>query len=983
LPLAQTLISQLHTAVPGRFEMLHSMRIRSRIGIMTVTAVVVAYFLMSPAAAGTLSGRVVDKNNGNPLVGATVRLRPLDHPGKSIGVAADRDGRFQFSDIPAGTYSAMISAIGFTPESISEIAIPESGSKILDISLASVSINLHSVSVTASRRPEKILDAPASVSVVESEEIEARNTLTPTEYVKGLPGVDVATLGLNQSTMVVRGFNNIFSGALLVLTDNRIASVPSLRFNAYNFIPTTDEDIDRVEIVSGPGSALYGPNAACGVMHIITKSPFVDQGTSVSLGGGQRDLLLGSFRHAQSVGKHIGFKVTGQYYQGHDWESHDPSEPDSIQKFRPTASGRIPVGDTIPNNRNFHIKKLAGEARVDFLIAHDATLILNGGLNQASSIELTGLGAAQGIDWTYSYVQARFRLKQLFAQAYVNMSDAGDTYLLPTGQLIIDNSKFWAFQLQHQYMPRHNWTLTYGSDVFLTRPETDSTINGRNETHDNVNEVGGYVQSELSLTKQLSLIGALRLDKHNRLENAVVSPRAALVYQPNDDNNFRFTYNRAFSTPEVNDLSLDLLQTADLGGIGALLEPSLGFRPEIDIRVEGVPETGFHWSYDENGPRYRSPFAPLDTIRNLTPNDYISFNDTLFTNTIWHVGREQVMNEVENKLSGLVQSGLIDQATMDAAMAAIDDVTPRNISGVGNRLMTLNPDDQAFQPSSVSDIADIERLKPTITQTLELGYKGLLGDRLQFSVDVYRTEKNNFIGYLAVETPNVFLDSASLSDYLQQVIQDSLDANPAYDSILTPIDNPYFPIIHGNGNGTPADEISSVFSSGASALPFGTVTPEEALDPTAILVTYRNFGDISFYGADLSATYHVHSNWNIGAAYSYISKNFFAKSAKQVHDIYLNAPRHKAGLSLQYINRRWGLDAIARYRFVDAFDVASPFYGKSVKAYHIVDFTSAVGFFYNSKFVLTVQNIFNKRHIEFIGGPKIGRLIIARITRMF
>jgi len=549
--------------------------------------------------------------------------------------------------------------------------------------------------------------------------------------------------------------------------------------------------------------------------------------------------------------------------------------------------------------------------------------------------------------------------------------------------LIIDHSKFWAFQVQHQYAPGTRWTFTYGADVFLTRPETDSTIHGRNETRDNIDEVGGYVQSEFSLTDQLTFIGALRVDKHNRLEDAVVSPRAALVYQPDDNNNFRFTYNRAFSTPDGNNLYLDLLQSADIGGIGELLEPSLGFRPEIDIRVEGVPATGFHWSFDDNGPRYHSPFAPLDTIRHLTPNDYISFNDPFFTNMIWQVGREQVMDQVANTLSGLVQSGLIDQETMDAAMTAIDGVTPHDIPGVANALMTLSPDDQEFKPSTASDIADIERLKPTITQTLELGYKGIIGDRVQFSVDLYRTEKNNFIGYLTVETPNVFLDSASLDDYLLQVIQDSLDANPAYDSVLSAIDSPYFPEIHGNGNGTAADEISSVFTSGATMLPFGTVTPVEAFDPTAVLVTYRNFGDISYYGADLSVTCNIHPNWNVGATYSYTSKNFFGKSATQVHDIYLNTPRHKAGLSLQYINRRWDLDAIARYRFVDAFDVESPFYGKSVKAYHIVDLTSEIGFFYSSRLVLTVQNVFDNRHIEFIGGPKIGRLIIARLTRMF
>lgn len=59
---------------------------------------------------------------------------------------------------------------------------------------------------------------------------------------------------------MVRGFNNIFSGGLLTLTDNRIARVPSLRLNAYNFIPVTNDDIERIEVVLGPGSAVYGPS---------------------------------------------------------------------------------------------------------------------------------------------------------------------------------------------------------------------------------------------------------------------------------------------------------------------------------------------------------------------------------------------------------------------------------------------------------------------------------------------------------------------------------------------------------------------------------------------------------------------------------------------------------------------------------------------------------------------------------------------------
>ena len=74
--------------------------------------------------------------------------------------------------------------------------------------------------------------------------------------------------------------------------------MPSLRVNAYSLIPTINEDIEQIEVVSGPGAALYGPNSANGVMHVLTRSPFTSQGTTLSIGGGERRFFTGSLRHA-------------------------------------------------------------------------------------------------------------------------------------------------------------------------------------------------------------------------------------------------------------------------------------------------------------------------------------------------------------------------------------------------------------------------------------------------------------------------------------------------------------------------------------------------------------------------------------------------------------------------------------------------------------------------------------------------------------
>ena len=256
-----------------------------RIGSLASAVLLVLALGAIPAVSATLTGLVIDQTDGQPLLGATINARPTNPALEVTGTATGIDGSYEL-DLPPGAYTVSISFVGYTTASFT-VRNDSPASVSRETALMPKAIDLNTISVTTSRRSEKVNDAPASVSVVEAEAIAERTALTVTDHVKGLPGVDMARTGLNQTNMVTRGFNNIFSGALLVLTDNRMARVPSLRFNAYNFIPTVGDDIERIEIVSGPGSALYGPNSAAGVMHIITKSPFGSEGTTLSVGGGE------------------------------------------------------------------------------------------------------------------------------------------------------------------------------------------------------------------------------------------------------------------------------------------------------------------------------------------------------------------------------------------------------------------------------------------------------------------------------------------------------------------------------------------------------------------------------------------------------------------------------------------------------------------------------------------------------------------------
>ena len=262
-------------------------------------------------------------------------------------------------------------------------------------------IELEQVSVTTSRRREKVLEAPASVAVVGSSRIKDSVTSTVADHVTSVRAVDVAKTGLGSSHIVVRGFNNVFSGSLLSLVDNRIARVPSIRLNAYSLIPTSNEDIEQIEVVSGPGAALYGPNSANGVMHILTRSPFTSQGTTVSIGGGERSVLLGSLRHAGVLNETFGYKFSASAFSADDWEE-----------------GRAEADLNGVKPPEFDMYRAGGDFRVDYRPNSDLTTIVASGFTQTTGLEMTGIGAGQAKNWTYGYVQGRFIYKDLFAQAF-------------------------------------------------------------------------------------------------------------------------------------------------------------------------------------------------------------------------------------------------------------------------------------------------------------------------------------------------------------------------------------------------------------------------------------------------------------------------------------------------------------------------------------------------------------------------------------
>ncbi|MEX0980130.1 MAG: TonB-dependent receptor [Gemmatimonadota bacterium] len=859
------------------------------------------------AQTGTLAGRVVNVENEIPVGGAEVEVLGATGAAQRTAITA-ADGQFRLSLAP-GNYSVIVTRLGFETTRVDGIRIEAGETRDVRIEIRSRALALNPIVVTASRREEKALEAPASVSIVGSERIQERAALSPMEHVRTLPGVDAVQTGLMQSNTVARGFNNVFSGSLLMLTDNRIASVPSLRVNAHNFVPSTDLDLERIEFVLGPGAALYGPNSASGVMHMITSSPIDTPGSSFSLAGGERSIFHGAGRQSVALSDRLGFKISGQYFQGEDWHHVDPAE--------------VAAQEADPDNprigaRDFDASRWGGEVRLDYRPWDDGEMIFSAGINNSNSIELTGVGAGQAVDWRYSFFQTRLRKGRLFTQFFLNRSDAGDTYLLRSGDPIVDKSMLYVGQIQHGMDVGERQSFTYGVDLQFTRPDTEGTIHGANEDDDHVNEFGGYLHSETRLTDQFDFVAALRLDDHNWLEDVVFSPRAALVFRPAEEQNFRLTFNRAFSTPTSNNLFLDLQ--------AAPLIPALGY----ELRARGVPSTGF--TFDNatgcGGVQdlcMRSPFGGNVQM----PADGFA---------LW------------NTVVGAVVPAPLQPFLMDP--------DPGEIGSLLRRLDALN--DQ-------SGPEDVLPLRPTITNTIEAGYKGLLGERLLLSADVYYSRVNDFVGPLRVETPSVFYNPADVQAFVMARL------GPAI------------------GGGMVSPEQAAAVIAGLAGLPVGTVTPDQ-IENSNPIVTYRNFGDVNFWGSDFGAQFLATESVSFRGSYSWVESNCFQPDGDEVdndcqrpQDIALNAPRNKGAVSARYENFRHGFNVEGRARFTSGFPMNSGVYRGEVESYGVFD--ANIGYRLpmvpNASLTLSATNIFDDMRQEFVGAPEIGRLVLLRLMYAF
>jgi len=684
--------------------------------------------------------------------------------------------------------------------------------------------------------------------------------------------------------------------------DYRSLSGPGLgTFDALNS-PLNNLDIDRIEVVRGPGSALYGPGVTTGVVHFITKSPIDKPGTSLELMGGELNTYGITARHATKVSDKFGFKVNAVYKKGGEFTLDNEEDAAQIAKFQTTVSaptitngvvdatqpGRIlltesdldPDGDGNPMQDFW--EQFSTTATLEFRPQDDLSINVSGGLNSASAVfyNSQGEGLSQA---TETWIQGRMQKGGLFVQAFYlgnnGGSDSKPTFLYQTGNSTGIARKQVEAQVQYNFdtpgFLNANWTA--GFDYRNSIADTGNEVYGRNEDDDDFGIAGIYLQGKFALADKLDLVLAGRGDRFNFTDENAFSPRAVFVYKPSPKHTFRFGYNRAVSAPSQLQVNIDF--------------PVASF-PGMNV-----------WLY---GNKEEQTFNnPVIDINNLFPFPDLPVGTPGWPNAYTYGAVAQpVLEALIPGISGALQQGGADAATAGAIAGAIQGYlvdpanTPAGFTGAWTGINLFNQ-----QPLGVSNAPQASLRKE---DTWEFGYKGLIGDKVGVSLDIYNRKIDGATLFTAISPSwipagaqfGADLGAAVATPELRDFIFNTLGgaANPA----AGPTADVLLPVIGGAftaGGDNFAAGVAPLIGGGIFA-----TTPSDQVPTSAaaanLAAGYRTFDAYDYTGIDLGLEYYASQDLSFYANYSYISDNVFEDIAIKGGDgatetTTLSAPQNK------------------------------------------------------------------------------------------
>ena len=517
-------------------------------------------------------GHVVEKKSGEHIPYVTVSLR-----GTTIGTTTDATGHYFLKNLPEGKFTIEAKFVGYETQHF-EIDIKKGATQEINFELEESNFSLNEVVVSANRNETSRRLAPTLVSILDVKTFDRTNSVSIADGLGFQPGLRVENNCQNCGFTQVR-MNGLEGAYSQILIDSR--PVFSALAGVYGLEQLPATMVERIEVVRGGGSALFGSSAIAGTINVITKEPTRNSAmlshSITSIGGGSDfDNSTGFNASLVSDDHKMGVMVFGQkrhrssYDDDGDGFSEMPQLDSRTLGFRSflKTSNYSKLTFEYHNMNEFRRGgDLLNEEPHNAYIAEQVETNIDGGslkydLFSPDNRHRVSIYTAAQLTNRKSYYGGGTPVNEILADAA--LTDAEKLERVEGRMNSYGRTRNVTYTLGGQYsydfrrllfMPS---TLTAGME-YTTDDLTDRSGYRSGEVEQEVNTKSVFAQNEWKNDKWSFLAGG-RLDKHNLLNNAIFSPRANVRYNPTEDINIRLSYGQGFRAPQLfdEDLHVDI-----------------------------------------------------------------------------------------------------------------------------------------------------------------------------------------------------------------------------------------------------------------------------------------------------------------------------------------------------------------------------------------------------------------------------------------
>ncbi len=393
---------------------------------------------------------------------------------------------------------------------------------------------------SASKKDEPFFAAPAAVYVLTGDDIRRSGATSIPDALREVPGVQVARIDGSKWGVAVRGFNDIFSDKLLVMVDGRTVYSPLFSGVFWETQEIALEDIERIEVVRGPGGALWGANAVNGIINIITHSAEDTQGPTVWLGAGNENRARLSARYGMPLGEQL-YGALRLHYALHDELTRagmGAADGWSIARVGWRIDGKVAANDEIFFDADVYSGRI--DQPFTFLLADEAPYIRD--LNSTSSVK----GGHALLHWT----RAQSADSEFSLQTYCDYSWRDE-------KLVTGNLHIYDIDFQHRRRLDARQEIVWGVGYRLHRDDfAESIITSFAPGMRSYGVFSAFAQDAIILVpNQVQFMLGAKLE-HNDFTGYAFQPNMRLLWTPNERQTLWVAASRALRAPSRADHDL-------------------------------------------------------------------------------------------------------------------------------------------------------------------------------------------------------------------------------------------------------------------------------------------------------------------------------------------------------------------------------------------------------------------------------------------